>query len=430
MQKVLSFKSVVHNIGWLTAQKFFMMGLNFITAIIVLRYLGPRNLGIISYAQAVLAIFTSIVVLGLNQVLVKKLVGVADNKRDELIGSAFLLILSAAILCFLLMAILVCFTQSAVAMWVGIVIALSILFQAFNVIDYYLQSILKSKYFVFAQVLQTVVSVIYRVIFVLWQLSVFWFAFAIFLDALILGLATAGVYSLRVSSLFKWKPSLSVALELIKDSWPLIFAALAVTIYMRIDQVMIHAMLSEKALGLYSAAVKLIEFWYFVPVVVGQSLFPFLVNLKKIDNSTFAARCHTYYRISFWLPLFVSVFVSGVGSYVVAMIYGRQYVESGGVLEIGIWASIFVFLGVATSNVILISGNQKLLMYRTAFGAAVNVMLNLVLIPRYGIDGAAIATVASQFCAAYLFLFFHSSSRPMFFDILRAVTFLKRSSKC
>jgi PST family polysaccharide transporter len=99
----------------------------------------------------------------------------------------------------------------------------------------------------------------------------------------------------------------------------------------------------------------------------------------------------------------------------VTLLFGTAYQQAGSVLAVHIWAGIFVFLGVASANWFLIEGLQRYSFYRILSGAVVNVGLNLILIPKFGVIGAAWATVVSQAGANTFFNVFNSKTRPLFF---------------
>jgi O-antigen/teichoic acid export membrane protein len=106
---------------------------------------------------------------------------------------------------------------------------------------------------------------------------------------------------------------------------------------------------------------------------------------------------------------------------IIKNLYGDLYTESADVLAIHIWASIFVCLGVASSQNLLMENKQILAMYRTFTGLAVNIFLNFILIPQYGVVGTSVATVLSQFMAAVAFDLFKKETRIIFKMKIRSI---------
>ena len=106
---------------------------------------------------------------------------------------------------------------------------------------------------------------------------------------------------------------------------------------------------------------------------------------------------------------------------VINFLYGESFSDAGGVLMVHIWSAVFVFLGVASSKWFISEGLQRYSFYRTVSGALLNIALNLLLIPEYGIYGAAIATLCSQMVASYLFNLMNHKSRITFIMQSRAL---------
>lgn len=184
---------------------------------------------------------------------------------------------------------------------------------------------------------------------------------------------------------------------------------------MKIDQVMIKEMLDNKAVGDYAAAVRLSEAWYFIPMVITSSLFPAIINAKKISEELYYKRLQKLYDLMVWMAITIALPMTFLSDWVVNLLYGTKYSEAGNVLIINAWAGIFVFLGIASNKWFMIENLQQFLFYRTFAGAIFNFILNVILIPEIGIQGAAIATLFSQMIAAYLFDFFTDITRKIFF---------------
>jgi O-antigen/teichoic acid export membrane protein len=183
---------------------------------------------------------------------------------------------------------------------------------------------------------------------------------------------------------------------------------------MKIDQVMIKEMLNSEAVGQYAVAAKLSEIWYFIPMAIASSLFPAIINAKKKSEDLYHARMQKLYDIMAWMAIAIAIPMTFLSDWVVELLYGTQYNLAGSVLMIHIWAGVFVFLGVASSKWFITENLQKYSFYRTLAGALINILLNYILIPIYGIYGAAIATLIAQFIASYFFNIFNKRLRYTF----------------
>ena len=178
-----------------------------------------------------------------------------------------------------------------------------------------------------------------------------------------------------------------------KLSWPLLLSGAAVVIYMKIDQVMIKTMLTASDVGLYGVAARISEAVYFIPGIIAGSLFPAIIAARGEDY--YQQRLQNLYDLVIWIAILIAVPVTVLAPNIVSILFGDAYEESAQVLMLHVWASLFVFFGVARGRWIVNEGLQRAALLFTLAGAVANVLLNLLLIPVLGILGAAIATVLS-----------------------------------
>ena len=100
------------------------------------------------------------------------------------------------------------------------------------------------------------------------------------------------IYKKFKYKILSWKFNKKLALQILKDSWPLLFVGAFTLIYSRIDQVMVKQFIDQTAVGLYGAAVTIAEIWYFIPAIIISSLFPAIVNSKKINENVYKKRLY------------------------------------------------------------------------------------------------------------------------------------------
>jgi len=398
------FMKYFKNTSWLFSEKVLRMIVGLFVGIWVARYLGPEKFGLFSYAQSFVGLFVAIATLGLDGIVIRELVK-DENRRDSLIGTAFWLKLMGAFTVLLILGFTVGFTSSndTNTNMLVIIIASATTFHSFNVIDMYFQSKVMSKFVVYANIISLLLSSIVKVVLILKEAPLIAFAWAVIFDSFVLACGFVYFYIKNNSSLLKWKFDKTVALTLLKDSWPLILSGMVIAIYMKIDQVMIQEMLGSAEVGQYAAAVRLSETWYFIPMVITSSLFPSIINAKKHSESLYYERLQKLYDLMVWMAIAIAVPTLFLAKYVVALLYGVEYIQSAGVLVIHIWAGVFVFLGVAAGKWFVAENLQLYSFYRTLSGAIINIALNYILIPIYGIYGAAFATLISQAIASYIF---------------------------
>ena len=345
LQQHSGFMKYFKNTSWLFGEKILRMVVGLFVGIWVARYLGPEQFGLFSYAQSFVGLFTAIATLGLDGIVVRELVK-DESRRDELIGTAFYLKLIGAIAVLIVLAVAIQFTSNDHYTNVLVfIIASATIFQAFNVVDMYFQAKVLSKYVVYANVISLFISSIVKVVLILNDAPLIAFAWATLFDSVVLALGFI-YYYVKNSSIFNIKNLIfkrETAVSLLKDSWPLILSGIVVSIYMKIDQVMIQEMMGSEAVGQYAAATRLSEAWYFIPMVVASSLFPAIINAKKQSEELYYARLQKLYDLMVWMAIAIALPMTFLSDWIINLLYGEQYSQAGSVLMIHIWAGIFVF---------------------------------------------------------------------------------------
>lgn len=400
------FRRYAANTSWMMAEQMLRIIAGLLVGIWVARYLGPQQFGLFSYVLAFTAIFGGIAKLGLDGILVRDLVN-QPEKRDTYLGTAFWLKVFGAILVIGLMAIITPFTSNDATTNLFIfIVAGGLVFQSFEVVEFYFQSKVLAKIVSICKVTQLTLSSLIKIYLVVTQADLFWFVCVTAFDTFSLGISYFVAYKIRGNTSFFKCFDGAVAKRLLKDSWPLIFSSIVIMIYMRIDQIMIKEMLGDYEVGIYSAAVRLSEAIYFIPVFIAASVFPAILNAKKQSMILYHVRLKRLYTFLVWLAVCIALPVTFLNEWLITLLYGKAYIEAGPVLMIHIWAAVFVFLGVAFGKYLLAENFTKITFQKSLLGAVSNVVLNLILIPQLGILGAATATLLAQFIANYIYDFF------------------------
>ena len=408
------FRKYFANTSWLLGERILRMAISLFVGIYVARYLGPERFGLLSYTLSFVLLFSSLASFGLDDILVRELVQ-CPEQRNNLLGTVFWLKVCGTVVMGTAIALVLQFkAEDQQTYWMIALITFGLLFQATNVVDFYFQSQVQSKFAVKAQAFQLFVTSLFKIYLVWNQAELIWFAFALLLDQAVVAVLFMLVYYWKI----EWFPFFSFrwtqAKKLMKDAWPLIFAGMVVSIYMKIDQVMLKEMLDAKAVGVYAAGVKLCEAWYFLPTALIASLFPAVIEAKIKSKTLYDKRVQNLYDLMVWSSLAVALPTTLLADWVILILYGTDFQEAADVLRIYIWAGVFVTLGIASSKWLIAENLQRYLFLRTILGALLNVGFNLWLIPIYGIKGAAIATLVAQGTASFLSLSFFKKTRHNF----------------
>ena len=419
-RKSAEFKKYVFNTGWLLVDRVLKLIAGLLVGIYVARYLGPARYGLLNYAMSFVGLFTAFSTLGLDGIVIRELVK-NENRRDELLGSAFWLKTGGAVLLFAWVMVAVQFTNSdRLTVAIVAVIAGGVLFDALHVIDFYFQARVQSKFVAMASVGALAAASCMKLALIFAQSELIWFAVVTVAEkALLVGGYVFYYYRNHLSPL-RWRFNRQTALSLLKDSWPLILSGMSIMIYMRIDQILIKELLDSEAVGLYAVAVRLSEIWYFVPVTITASIFPAMLNAQT-QKSHYTRRLQQLYDFMALVSIGVALVTTIAGKTLVLFLFGAAYAPAGETLIIHIWAGVFVSLGVANGKWLIAENLTRVSMINTMLGAMLNVGLNLWLIPLMGINGAAIATVISYFCSAYLFLLLNGRCHQNFKMLSKAL---------
>ncbi len=402
MSSLTGFKKYFANFSWLVLEKVCRLGVSFVVAAYVARYLGPRKYGLLNFAISFTSFFTVFVTLGLDGIIARNLV--RDPAGEPLImGTGFRLRILGSITGFaIVLAVIYLIGYDFQTKMLIAVVAVGMLFQPLGVIEPLFQSRVAGRQMTLANLWTIGATSAFRLILVALKATLTAFAWVVAIEKAVQGIAYVAYYRRSGRRGGVWKFSPGLAKELLRDSWPLIFSGLVVMIYMRIDQVMIKEMMSNEAVGYYSAAVYLAEGWYFLGIAASSSLFPAIVKSKSISEALYHDRLQRFYRLMAWMAISVALPVHFMADFLIALIYGPAFHPAAEVLKVNIWTGVFVFLGVASSSWLVTENLQRISLIRTVIGAVLNIVLNLVLIPRNGIVGSAWATLISQAFASYI----------------------------
>lgn len=409
------FKAIVSNTGWLFFDRVLRMGVGFILSVWIARYLGVQQYGLFSYATAFVYLFNPLISLGLDSVVVRDIVQ-DPSKKEETLGTTFWLKVLGGCTSLLLAVGSIIVLRPNEPLTIGLVTILAAggIFQSFETIDVWFQSQVQSKYTVFAKNIAFICIVLLKVKLITMQAPLIAFAWAGFAEMGLGAIALTFVYRFKGYSLKLWRWSFPRAKSLLKESFPLLLSGLTIMIYMKIDQVMLGEMVGDRAVGVYTAATRISEAWYFIPTAIIVSVTPSIYKAMEQSKTAYYQYVGRLLRLMNLMAIIVAVPVTVLAPNIIQLFYGAEFLQSSSVLVIHIWAAIFVFMGVATLPCFIAEGLTDLTLRRTLLGAVINVVLNLLLIPRYTVVGAAVATVISQAVASYLSHAFHSKTRKLF----------------
>lgn len=388
---------VSKNVSWILIQNIFSMICSVFVTAIVARHYGAAGYGYINFAQSFVALFSFIAIMGTNHIIMKNL---SEDKIEDgiVLGSnLFIRIILAIISLLVSQGISLLIYDKDINILI-LLFNLNTILCSFDVFSYYAQSKMQNKYISISKIISITVFSILKLLVIFLDLNINFFVLTYLIETIIYSILLYISYR-KISSNrnVKWKIDYLYIKELLKKGKYYALASLMVTIYLRIDQVMLGTMISDKSqVGIYSAAVRISEIWTFVPISIITSYKPIIINEKEKSKAKYDKELSKLYNIvSFVCFLFV-VIICVFGKLGIYILYGNEYSNAYIpliILTIGIW---FGVLGNIHYIWMICENKEKYSTFYSFSGCITNIIFNFLLIPKYGIIGAAIATLISQ----------------------------------
>jgi len=409
------------NMSWLLLEKVFRMAVGFTVGVYVARKLGPDNFGILNYAISFAAIFSILVNLGLDQILIRELVK-RPRRRNAVMGTAFGLQATGFCLMMILVIISLYFTTSDMnTKLIVLIISGGYLFQIFQTIDLYFQSEVLSKYVAISQIITWSVISLLRFLCAWLEVPLIYFAWLEAGNMILTAVCYVAFYFMKRGSLIKWKFQPHLAVFLLKNSWPLMLTGMAYIICIRIDQVLLKLLADNNAVGNYSVAVRLVELFYFIPMVIKISFFPAIINAKKISPMHYMHRMQQFYILMVWTGIFISLSFGLSGRFIIHILYGAKYAAAGDIIHLYAWLIYFVCIGIAASCWTISENLTIYILCCNLVQAAINFTLVYLFIPPMGIKGAVWGMLIAQVVGAFIFPLFSFKTRQSLVFIIKSL---------
>ncbi|MFI8735956.1 flippase [Ectopseudomonas toyotomiensis] len=409
-------RRIIDNIGWLFFDKILRMGIGLFVGAWVARYLGPDQFGLVSYAMAIVAMCGSVAGLGLYGIIVRDLVQRPVDTYTTL-GTAFLLQSLGGLLAFILAIVAISIIRPAddLIRLVVAILGFALIFKSVDVVKYWFESQVKSKYPVLVENGVFLAMAAARVYLILVQASLMSFVWISLVEAVLVAGGLLLTYKRNSGPIFEWRVSFLRAKALLLESWPLILSSAASMINMRMDQAMLGSMVSSHVVGNYSAAVRLAEVWLMIPSVVGASIYPAIIEAKGISEQLYRYRLFLITGVMAALVVPVATVISIFSDEIVILIFGGQYSSAGNYLSLYIWTGVPYLIFFVVNQMFYIEGLLKIAFAVSVFSLFSNILLNSLLIPLYGGEGAVIATLITTICSTLLSLFILNMKVGIFF---------------
>jgi O-antigen/teichoic acid export membrane protein len=415
-------KGHASNFIWLTLESLVKIVVSFAITVYVIKYLGPKDFGVFSYALSIVGILYPISTLGIDAILFRNIIKDKNNEK-KLMRAAFTLRFFASVFVSLMVLSVITFLHIDNDLYyVMSLLLISLILDSFLVYRMYFSAIEKSKYLSMSTIISVTISSIFKLIFILLKLNVIWFAFAVVIEKMTHVLALRKFYNDN-SSPKRTEYNKDLAKSMMSDSWPLIITSFSGLLYVYADQILIEYFLDFTQVGLYAAPVKLAMFFFVIPSMVSNIIYPRIMDLyKNLSNDEYIKNLEFIYFLNFIVAFFIFLFFYFFGEQVLLLLFGKEYSLSADVLVIYSFSLIFLFFSANNNKLLMIDNLQKMMVLRNMIGLGVNIVLNIVLIPKFGIIGAAFSTVLAEL-VVFISYGFDKRTRYILFLQLNAIVY-------
>ena len=391
-------KKIASNVIWSLGGKIVNMASALFVGILVARYLGPENYGIMNYVISYVAIFTVFATFGLDNIEIREL-SRQNDKKDTILGTCFGLRILFAVLAYLgIVCSLIVYKTDRFTSMMILTYGLTLFTGTGNILRNYFTSIVQNKYIVKSEIFRTFVGASIKILLLLMKAPLEYFIYAQIFDTALVASGYYISYKSIVGSVRQWKFDKTIVWFILKESFPLVLSGAAVIIYQRIDQVMIGNLLNKTEVGYFATAGKFVDLILFLPAVLVQTVTPMLIRVKESQPKIYETRKRTFVCITTWTSMLMALVVSISAYWLVMYTYGKEYAPAIPVLQIMAFKAVGMALSSSSGQIIIMERMQKWAFIRNLMGCVVCVFLNYILIPQYGIIGSAIVTIITVLC--------------------------------
>jgi O-antigen/teichoic acid export membrane protein len=415
-------KSYFKNFSWMMVDNLLKLIFGLTVSIYLTRYLGPKDFGLLSYAISLTGILSPFATLGIDAILLRDIIKNRKNEKILLFTAKILKVISAVLLTIIIIGFIYFFKDDRTLLSIIGIFMIGIILNSLNVYKEYIVAENKMRFIAYASIISIVISNFFKVGLLLIGANVIWFAVAYVSMQLTNVLALNRFYN-KISTFQKKYFSKTVAVNLLKDSWPLVFTSFAGIIFVYADQLIIEYFYNYEKVGIYASAVRLILFFTVIPSVISNMIYPKVIEIYENNTKNyFHKKMINVYFLHFMFALFLILIFTLFGELIILTLYGNDFIEAGIILKIYSISFIFVFVNPMNNKLLMIDNLQKLMLVRNLIGLFVNLILNIILIPKFGIIGAALTTVLSQFVILISY-YFNLKTRYIFTIQIKAFFF-------
>ena len=409
------------NIGWILIGNLAHAVLQFLLNVYVARMFSTDAYGLINYSASLIAFFSSIGTLGFNGIITKKFAE-DETHAGEYLGTAMLARAVFSIASILLLQIIVHIlsTEEEVLPVIVLCQSTSILFASFDLPIYWFRYKSKAKTVAIIRMISFAVSAFWRIIVVSLYADIVLYVIGVSLETCLFVTLLFVAYRKQNSGTHICFSRIKLALML-KMSYPFITSAILSTIYGQTDKLMLKSMVDNTAVAIYSVSLTLAGAIVIIPTALIEGFRPDIMSYKLTNQTMYIRRLKQLYASVFWICTVYCIFITIFAKWIILLLYGNKYINAVPSLSLVVWYTSFSYFGAINNLYFVAEQKTKWVQLATLLGAIINVVLNFVLIPIYGVVGAAAASLITQIFSNFILLLIVSPLRENFFIICDAI---------
>lgn len=396
------FNKFFKNTFWLTFGEIIGRLLRIVLVLYAARVLGAANWGVFSYALSMAAMFTVLADIGLGAVMTREIVKDPDNKNQYLSNSLIIKIVFILLVSMIIILVAPLFTNLVLS--TGLLVFVALLVMADN-LRLYTASLNRALEKMHLEAVTNIVTQFLIMALGLWVLMNKPTAENLAVTYVIgsfIGLIFS-IWTVRhhIKDFFG-KLNKALVKKLLQASWPIALLGLLGSVMLNTDIIMLGWMRSAEDIGYYSSAQKIIFTLYVLPALIGSAAFPSLARMANKNKEEFGSLLEKSIKISLLIaaPIAIGGFI--IGPELVTTFFGKEYMAAASVFRILLLSLVINYPTTILGNALFAYNQEKEFMKYSGIGAIANIIFNFMLIPVWGINGAAIATVFTQFISSGL----------------------------
>lgn len=415
-------KSFKKNISWVFFENLSHSIFTFLINIFVARILSKEAYGNINYIFSWISFFNSFAILGINNII-NKFLSEDQKESNEYLNSAIVMRFIASIISIICVCLLIFVLEKNNTQMIYITLIYSTYFisEIGQIYVYWFRYKREANLVAILRIIALLISAIVKVVALLIFKNIYLYIFGIVIELFMFSILLFLTYKRKYD--FKLTISKEKMKKILKSSYPFISASLLITIYAQTDKIMLKNMMGANEVASYSIAVTIAGLMGTFASAIIEGFRPEIISTYKKDKNIYAKRLRQLYCFIFWICIAYGVFVTLFSKQMITILYGKKYFSSIPALAIIVWYTSFSYFGSANNVYLAAESKEKYAQITTLIGAITNVILNLVLIPKMGIVGAALASLITQFVANFGILIIIKDLRPIVTHMIDGILF-------